>query len=394
MKSLSISSLFAAVVLAVSGTAFALDYKADLSLSLFEQYNDNIFLTHTAKTNDYLTEVNPEVSLSTKTEKSDVYLKYSPSFIYYRTQHEQDTTTQQATIRGLFKLTESLSAGFSDVFLKTKDLVAIRNLEVVGPLGTTQNTEVGPLVTTNNKITINTLNGNFDYRISEQLTLQPSLIYMTCDNSQPGFSDITTYTGAMGASYILSGMTTLKARAEFDIYEYSISGNVYEEQFTIGVHHKFTPTLSVDASGGIDRQEIQQLSRNDTFFVGNATITKTFEKGSAYLSYINRVIPGLETVAPLRQQVISVGYDRPVTAALNTSISAWYGHYKGVTNIGPDQKRVDIGANAKISYQLFRWANLFISYSFVNSDDKDIHSGSYINNIVTAGLKLSKQANF
>jgi Putative beta-barrel porin 2 len=396
MKFLSISSLFAAVVLAVSGTAFALDYKADLSLSLFEQYNDNIFLTHAARTSDYITEVNPEVTLSTKTEKAEVMFKYSPSFSYYSTQHEENTTTQQATARGLFKLTESLSAGLSDVFLKTKDLVTIRNLETVGPSGSTQNTvTVGPLVSTQNTITMNTLNANFDYRLSEKLTLQPSFIYMIADNSQPGFSDITTYTGAMGASYLLSGMTTLKAKAEFDAYVYSISGNVYEQQYTIGVHHKFTPTLSVDAAGGIDIQEVrEQPSRTDTFFVGNFIVTKTFEKGSASLSYVNSVIAGLESAAPLRQQVITVSFNRSVTAAIDTALSAWYGHYKAVNNIGPDQKRDDLGGNAKISYKLFRWADLFISYSFVNSDDEVSHVGSYINNIVTAGLKLSKQANF
>ncbi len=395
MKLLSISSLFVAVVLTVSGTAFALDYKADLSLSLFEQYNDNIFLTHRDKTSDYITEVNPEVTLSTKTEKSDVMVKYSPSFSYYSTQHQENTTTESATARGLFKLTDSLSAGISDVFLKTKDLVAIRNLETVGPSGSTQNTiTVGPLVSTQNTITMNTLNANVDYRISEKLTLQPSLIYTIADNSQPGFSDITTYTGAMGASYLLSGMTTLNAKAEFDAYVYSISGNVYEQQFTIGAHHKFTPTLSVDAAAGIDIQEIELTSKNDTYFIGNFIVTKTFEKGYASLSYINSVISGLETAAPVRQEVITVNYNRDVTAAINTAISAWYGHYRAVNNTGPDQKRDDMGGNVKISYKLFRWADLFISYSYVNSDNEENHVGSYINNIVTAGLKLSKQANF
>jgi|GEM_PF-1821638 hypothetical protein len=384
MKFLWIISPFTAAVLAVSGTAFALDYKADLSLTSIEQYNDNIFLSHTEKTHDYITEFNPSAMLSTKTETADVSLQYSPLFSYYKTHTEKNDVAQQANAQGLFKLTDRLTAGLSDVFLQTKDLLTVRSVE-----------GVGPLVSAKDKITMNTLTGNLAYRVSEQLTLTPSVIYNTTSNSEVGFSDITTYTGAVDISYLLTGRTTLKARVEYDIYEYSIGGNVDEQKDVIGVLHKFTPTFSVDANVGIDISSTQLPPGTDEFLIGNLAVTKTFEKGSASLSYVNGIITGVQALSPLREQLLTLTYTRPVTAAsIDASISAFYGIYKAIGHIVIDEKRNDMGASAKLSYKPFRWAELFVSYSYINSDDKIDHSGSYVNNVIMAGLKLSKQLIF
>ena len=72
MKIFLFVSALAAALLGATFSACALDYTADLSLSLSEQYNDNIFLSHTDRTTDYITLISPAISLSTKTEKADV----------------------------------------------------------------------------------------------------------------------------------------------------------------------------------------------------------------------------------------------------------------------------------------------------------------------------------
>ena len=343
MKFLWIISSFTALVLAMPGTVFALDYKADLSLTSTEQYNDNIFLTHTNKTRDYITEFNPAVMVSTKTEKSEVGLQYSPLFSYYSTHSEKNDIAQQANAQGLFKLTERLTAGLSDVFLQTKDLLTIRSVD-----------GVGPLVSATDRITMNTLTGNLAYKVSDQLTVQPSLAYNTTNNSQVGFSDIKTYAGAVDVSYLLTGRTTPKARFEYDLYEYSIGGKVYEQKDVIGVLHKFTPTFSVDANVGIDIESTQMPSATDELLIGNLAVIKTFEKGSASLSYVNGIVTGVQALSPLRAQVFTLSYTRPVSAAsIDTSISAFYGIYKATGHVVIDEKRNDIGASAKLSHKLF-----------------------------------------
>ena len=71
---------FSVALFGVSVIASALDYNADLSLSAAEQYNDNIFLSHTDRIGDYSTVITPAVAISTTTEKINAMLNYSPSF--------------------------------------------------------------------------------------------------------------------------------------------------------------------------------------------------------------------------------------------------------------------------------------------------------------------------
>jgi hypothetical protein len=164
--------------------------------------------------------------------------------------------------------------------------------------------------------------------------------------------------------------------------------------YTIGVTHKFTPTFTVDAYGGINVTTIKEPSNTDTGFTGGLTVTKTFEKGSASIALTDGIVPGLQGTSPLKSQVITLNYSRPLTAALDSSLSAWYGRYRSIGNIGLGQNSNYMGGNAGLSYKLTSWANLFLSYSYLNSDDNVNKSGSYHNQIITAGIKLSKQAKF
>jgi hypothetical protein len=386
MKYFAIISLLAIVVLGVSVAAFALDYNADLSLSLSEQYNDNIFLSHTDRVGDFITVINPALALSTKTDKIDAMLNYSPSLNYYASHDEKNDISHQASGQGLFRLTERLSVGLSDTFVQTKESSIINN--------TPSLQGAGPLAAGQNKITTNTLSGNLSYRFSEKLTFQPSVTYTTTDNTQTGVGDNNTYTGAMLATYLLTDRTSLKANASYSYYAYTVSSDAYGQVYTIGVTHKFTPTFTVDAYGGINVTTIKEPSNTDTGFTGGLTVTKTFEKGSASIALTDGIVPGLQGTSPLKSQVITLNYSRPLTAALDSSLSAWYGRYRSIGNIGLGQNSNYMGGNAGLSYKLTSWANLFLSYSYLNSDDNVNKSGSYHNQIITAGIKLSKQAKF
>lgn len=381
LASVILISLFGATVI-----AFALDYTADLSLSLSEQYNDNIYLAHTDRVSDYVTVISPVLALSTQTQKINAMLSYSPSWNYYSSHSDKTAFNQQAGAQGLFSLTERLSFGLSDTFVQSKETSNISNLTALQG--------AGPLVAGQNTLTTNTVSGNLSYRLSEQITLQPSLSYTTTNNSEQSVGDINTFTGGMGISYLLTDRTSLRVNASYTNYDYSVGSNSNGQEYIVGINHRFTPTLTVDAFGGVDVTKIDSPSTTDTGFTGGITITKTFEKGSASISFKDSVVPGLQGNSPLKSQVVIVNYARPLTAYLDSSLSAWYGQYKSVGNVGADQKRNEISGTASLSYRLLQWANLFLSYTYVNSDDRINNSNSYHNQIVAAGIKLSKQAKF
>ena len=130
---------------------------------------------------------------------------------------------------------------------------------------------------------------------------------------------------------------------------------------------------------------------------GGLSVTKTFERGTASLAYLQNVIAGVESTSPIRSQTVTLRYAAPVTTSLNASISAFYNRYKsiGSTGIdGIDTNRNDTGGTADLSYGFLPWLSGTLSYSYIHSNDKLNDTGSYVNNIVMAGIKLSKQARF
>jgi len=375
---------FSVALFGVSVIASALDYNADLSLSAAEQYNDNIFLSHTDRIGDYSTVITPAVAISTTTEKINAMLNYSPSFTYYNSHSELNSISHQASANGSVRLSEVATLAVADSFVRTKDALIIRSIVGSGPVTRNQET-----------ITTNTLSGNLLYKLTEQLSLQPSLTYTMTDNSDSDIANLNNYSGGLLASYLLTGRTTLRASATYTVYDYSIGSDYNGQDYILGLNHKFTPTITVDIYGGVDMTQIRGQGDTDTGFIGGLSATKTLERGSVSIAYTQAVTAAIQNSSPLKSQILLLHYAAPVTAFLEASLSASYGHYRAIgLNTGPDQKRTETVGTAGLSYRLLPWANLTLSYSYVNSNDKVDKSGSYSNNVIVAGIRLSKQARF
>ncbi len=384
MKSWLFILSFAVALFGTSILSSALDYNADLSLSLGEEYNDNLFLTHTYRIGDFSNVISPAIALSTRTEKANVLLNYSPTFIYYYSHSEENSISHQASVSGDYRISPVMTVSAADSFVRSSNALIIRSIDGSGPLTSGQET-----------LTSNTLTANLGYKLTDQLTLQPSLLYSVTDNSQSNVSNVNTYSGTFLASYLLSDRTILRASAGYTHYDYSLGNDATGQDYIVGVNYKFTPTITADIYGGVDSTSISGQGGTDTGFIGGISVTKILEKGSVSIAYTQAVIPGLQNTSPLKSQVLLAHYTTAVTTRLDANLSALYGIYKAIGNIsGPDQHRVEITANGGLTYRLFPWANLFLSYSYVISDDKVEKSGSYNNNVVMAGIRLSKQAKF
>lgn len=382
MKVISYILLVVIMALGASTSSLALDYNADLALSLTEQYNDNIFLSHSDKVGDYSTVIAPSVALSTRTEKSDVMINYSPTFIYYNSNSERNSISHQASGTGHIRISEVAALTLSDSFVQSKDSLIIRSIEGAGPVTRSQET-----------ITTNTLSGSLSYRLTEQLSLEPALAYTSTENSQTDISNIDTIRGSIGVNYLITGRTTLRTGAAYTHYDYSIGSDANSQDYILGVNHRFTPTITADLYGGFNMTQIDG-GQSDTGYIGGISITKRFETGEASIAYVHSVIPGLQNSSPLKSQLWSLRYSAPVTAYLDATVSGSYGHYKALGGSGTDQDRVDMSGSAGLSYRLSPWASLTVAYTYVNSDDKVDKSGSYTNQVIAAGIRLSRQARF
>ena len=377
---LSICGLLA-VLLCGAAICSALDYNVDLSLSAAEKYDDNIFLARSKRVGDFITVITPGIGLSTKNEKADVIIKYAPSFLFYAAHDEKNSITHQASGQGMLRLSERLNLSLSDTFIQTRETMYIRDLEG------------GPVVRGQETILNNTAKGGLDYRLSDQIIIQPSVSYTYTANSGYSLSDASIYSGTLGASYLLTDRTTLRANATYTRYNYVISSDATGQEYTLGLIHKFTPTFSVDLYGGVVITQIDRPAWSDTGFSGGISFLKAFETGSAILSYKQGVTPGMQSMSPLPSRVVSLRYSMPLTDSLGAELSAQYGFYKSVGSIA-DMNRRDAGGTAALSYKLTTWATAMLSYSYVNSDDRMHSVGGYYNHVVMVGIKLNKLARF
>ena len=382
MKIFLFVSVLATMMLGIVLSAYSLDYTTDLSLAVDERYNDNIFLERSNPTSDFITLINPAISLSTKTEKLNVSLNYTPVFNFYAKNGDNNSISQLASIVGYYKLAERLKVGLSDSFIQSRESSSIRTIE-----------GAGPIVRGQEKITSNTLGGDLSYGVTGKITLLGKASY-TKTVSQTGTEDVITDSYGLGASYLFTDRTTFRINAAYDFFDYRSSGRATSDSYTAGVNYRLTPTITADAFGGVVVTRIKEPQSTNSGFTGGASVTKAFERGNAILSYLQNIISGLESTTPIRSQSFTLRYNAPVTTSVEASVWVFYNIYKSVGNNEFGTDRTDIGGNAEFSYRLLPWLNALMSYSYVNSSDTLTPTSKYVNNIVMVGMRLSKQAKF
>jgi hypothetical protein len=388
MKTFLIICTFVVAILGASAMVYALDYTGSLSLSLSEQYNDNIFLGHSDKVSDYITSIAPMIALSTRTDKGDALLNFSPTFNFFKDNSFNNNTAEQASYLGHYRVTEALSLGLTDTFLHTRESSVVRTVDWTGPLAFAQGQET---------ITTNNLSGDLAYKLTGKITLSANAGYTYTETSS-GIGNVSTYTGGPGLSYLFNERTTVRVNATYTLFDYKDGGNSKSSSYIAGINYKITPTIVADGFGGAVITKVDQPSTSVTGFTGGLSITKSFTKGTASLSFAQTVIAGFESTTPVKLQTVTIRYAAPVTAFLDATIAAFYDRSRqigGTVSTGVENNnRNDYGWNAELSYRVMPWLSAMMSYSYINSEATVVKSDSYINNIIMLGIKLSKQAKF
>jgi len=397
MKMLVTILALAITLMGMSTLASALDNTADLSLAVGEQYNDNLFLTHSNREHDYITQISPALALTSKTQTINIAVSYLPTFNIYSQHSDIDYISHAATLRSLFTLSERFNLQITDTFVQSKNPQTINQVAALAPPTLTAPVITGPIVRGLDRITTNTLTGDLSYKISPKVTLDVMADYTLVDDAQAPSGDGNTYTGGLGASYLLTDRTTLRANAKDTIYRYRTGSDGANQTYTLGVNHRFTPTLTADVYGGLVVTRIYQPGNTEYGGAGGVLLNKVFEWGTTSISYRRDVISSYQSNAPMTGDVVRLSYSLPVMSTLTGSLNGWYGRYKSITGVPSSSvqtNREDYGGSAEAIYQLLPWANLNLSYSYIMSNDKLLSDGGYVNNIIMLTFKVAKQVKF
>lgn len=357
----------------------AYEYTPEFSLSLSEEYNDNIFLAHTDRVDDFITYITPGIGLSIRSVNSELRLAYSPTFSYYKSNEDLNETSHRFMANGNFTLSNKLSLTLMDNFVKSSEISDIRAISNVGP------------ITARRELTYNTVSGNISYKLRENLTYRLGASYFFTDYKEPGVTEVKAYSGNMGLDYRSSERTTLSANAIYTKYDFRPDSDATEQDYTLGVTYILTPTLTAGITGGLAVTKIEDTGKSDTGVIGGVDLTKRFEKGEAALSFRQAFIAGIQTAEPVRQRTASFRLLRPITNKWTTSLSASYSNFKSVeTSVENTDETL---FTAGLTYNFTPWANLrpnlTLSYSYADSDDKITNTRDYYNNIVFLTLSLS-----
>ena len=353
----------------------AFEYTLEPSLSLSEEYNDNIFLDPSDRESDFITYVSPGIDITARTINSQLKLGYSPSFSFYSSNSELNETAHRFSANGNFTLSERLSLTLMDTFVKSSELSDIRTIEDLGP------------VTGRIERRLHTISGSVSYRLRNNLFFTAGASYFDTDYEEPGFDEVKSYSGNTGLSYRYSERTTVSANARYTKYDYKLDSDATGQDYTLGVIRKLTPTLTLSLTGGLIITEIEETGESDTGFSSGVDLTKSFTRGNATVSYRRTVIPGIESGTPIESQTISLSLTRPMTEKFTASLSASYSNFE---SIEPDLEDTDETAfNTDLSYSLRPWASLALSYRYVDHNDKIFDTGDYYNHIMFLTLRLS-----
>jgi Putative beta-barrel porin 2 len=372
-------ALFAvlAVCLLSVQPASAFQYGVDLYLNVAEEYNDNIFLDKDSKIFDYITRISPGLDLSMQGARIEAHIAYAPTFNIYARESDQNNTSQSFSANTRYTASERTNFTLSGSYLKTTDINDLRNVADVGPIAT------------QTKRTLYSVSGDVSHALTSALSLALGASYSSSDSDDPNDDNVKTTSGHAGLTYTLSAATSLSANATYSSYNYEISSDSTGQTYTLGVSHKFSPTLTGSVTGGVALTRNEDTGKTDSGFNGGASISKTFERGSASLSYTQGITPSTDQGETLQYQTASLNLTRKFGERLNGSVYASYNKYKSLSGQATDTDDESINAGASLSYTLTPWASLSLAYSYINFNDKIDNVNDYTNNIVALAIRLN-----
>ncbi|HVP79217.1 MAG TPA: hypothetical protein VMV04_15125 [Thermodesulfobacteriota bacterium] len=370
----SLALLIPLCLLLLSGRAKGDEFRLIPSLSLKEQYNDNLFFTVNDKIGDFITILSPGLELSDRTERLDFNLSGHVRGLIYARNTDLDAVDYDG--RGRFSYSLDPNLKFSAQGDLRKDSTPGQILEPTGLVTS---------VTTYYKYLLGT---GLDYAWTEKTKTNLSYSYTRYqyDYSQLGLLNTTTevHDVSLGLIHDLSQYflnTAGRTSLGYSRYQYR-NTTVQYYYGTIGanraLNEKWTllldigPSYSqseVDLEGLIGREKVTQ---SGTGFFGLATLSYKGEKSTGDLTFSHRLMPGSGTVGVTENTALNLGLTYRFTYELSGRLST--GFYRNKADrgqysiVGLDQ--ISFNVNPGIRYEFTKDFAVEASYNYSWVKDK------------------------
>jgi hypothetical protein len=369
----------------LSGEARGDEFKLTPSLSLKEEYNDNIFITEKDRTKDFITTLSPGLELIDRTEKLDLNLLARIDVARYFDHHDLNHVDQnyRGSVSYLLnpRLKLSANAGY------TRDFTPDRELEITG------------LVLTEIRRNRQNYGAGAEYTLTEKTKANLSYVYGRDDYApNPSYVDTRSHDVILGLIHDLSqyfSNTAGRMNLGYSRYEF-LDTTIDYYYTTVGMNRSISEkwSLLLDAGGSYASSDfvvktlqfvppsfviVEKKETNQGWgWVGQGTLSYRGEKTTkgpkttGDLTLSHRLMPAAGTVGVTERTVVSLSMAHYFTYELSAGLSAGYyinkakrGKYS-TGAIDEDVWRI----TPRIRYEFTKDISLEMSYNYSFVKDK------------------------
>jgi hypothetical protein len=272
------------------------------SLTIEEEYTDNLFLLQDNEVDDWITTIEPEIKLTYSGRSIDVLIDYSLRFLFYSKNDNQSITdfedVQRADAKANFFAGRPFSVSISETI--TRETLDER----------ITNSDFNELV---NKATVYNLQvvPQYSLELSPTLSLILSYTYGRVDYSESAGNSYQEHTGGLSIIKELSSNTSVSANYSYKIHEVDTDDDFDQQDYSLGVEQQIGPRLSVGAEFGMSLLEYdtnRETEFNNWKLDANYKITESLSMSADYIqSFESSATQGVRKSST---SVLKLGYQK------------------------------------------------------------------------------------
>lgn len=332
------------------------------SITLREEYNDNIFLTSSDEEDDYITSINPAVNMTYDISLLTLSMDYGLNFRFYADHTERNETSLSKTQRARLETTVSpyrniffikVSDEYKRVSIDERRQVALDNIFVN--------------MTDSNNFSINPY---IQYPLSKTLNAKIGYRYANIWYKEKEGNDAEDHTATISLAKELSSNITTSLSYSYLAHVPKKLGNYNKQDATLGIGYHISPRISLNSSVGqswIDYKE----STDNSSIIWNIQATYLPTPKLSLSGEIKRYLLEYEKTKP--ETTLRTIQAKYLLMANTLSLGAGYSESLSESvNLGAYKRRSTTGT---ISYHGTIPLNLAVSktinkYSAVDREDR------------------------
>ncbi len=349
------------------------------TLTLAEEYNDNVFLNNNRRKSDYITHASPGLRVVMESPGYRLSAGYFATAEKYLHQEQLDSLfhTQGFFIDGTYQVTPLVSLSLNDT------LVASDFTNTASPEG---------IATGRTRSVGNTLTPGVAWQLSPRTSVQFLGSYTLQRFNSNNAHDSDVYRLSANLNHDLS--PRLRGTVGYQVSYLDIEGQAgtTSQSPRAGLTYQFTPALTGSVSAG---PTFTTGSENQVSGAGTVSLTQRLAFGSASLSYDRSIAVAGGLGGPTENQSIA-GAVRVTTLAqgLALDLAPTYTISKSIGRENIDVKALRVVLRA--AYQVTPWLGLLASYNFFqqHTETTVTASGLTVNDVDQNRVFLGLQFGF